>query len=162
MKIVGTGSCLPQRVVSNDDLAAIMDTSDEWISSRTGIRNRHIATTETTTSLACDAVKSALQDAGIDGSEIELIIAASVSTDKIVPSLACQIQAEIGAEGAVAFDINAACSGFLFGLATADAYFKTGRFHKAVVVGAEVLSKIMDWNDRSTCVLFGDGAGQRL
>jgi 3-oxoacyl-[acyl-carrier-protein] synthase-3 len=159
MKIVGTGSCLPQRVVSNDDLAAIMDTSDEWISSRTGIRNRHIATTETTTSLACDAVKSALQDAGIDGSEIDLIIAASVSTDKIVPSLACQIQAEIGAEGAVAFDINAACSGFLFGLATADAYFKTGRFHKAVVVGAEVLSKIMDWNDRSTCVLFGDGAG---
>ena len=159
MKIVGTGSCLPQRVVSNDDLAAIMDTSDEWISSRTGIRNRHIATTETTTSLACDAVKSALQDAGIDGSEIDLIIAASVSTDKIVPSLACQIQAEIGAGSAVAFDINAACSGFLFGLATADAYFKTGRFHKAVVVGAEVLSKIMDWNDRSTCVLFGDGAG---
>ena len=91
MKIVGTGSCLPQRVVSNDDLAAIMDTSDEWISSRTGIRNRHIATTETTTSLACDAVKSALQDAGIDGSEIDLIIAASVSTDKIVPSLACQL-----------------------------------------------------------------------
>lgn len=159
MKIVGTGSCLPQRVVSNDDLAAIMDTSDEWISSRTGIRNRHIATTETTTSLACCAVKSALQDAGIDGSEIDLIIAASVSTDKIVPSLACQIQAEIGAGSAVAFDINAACSGFLFGLATADAYFKTGRFHKAVVVGAEVLSKIMDWNDRSTCVLFGDGAG---
>ena len=159
MKIVGTGSCLPQRVVSNDDLAAIMDTSDEWISSRTGIRNRHIATTETTTSLACDAVKSALQVAGIDGSEIDLIIAASVSTDKIVPSLACQIQAEIGAGSAVAFDINAACSGFLFGLATADAYFKTGRFHKAVVVGAEVLSKIMDWNDRSTCVLFGDGAG---
>ena len=110
MKIVGTGSCLPQRVVSNDDLAAIMDTSDEWISSRTGIRNRHIATTETTTSLACDAVKSALQDAGIDGSEIDLIIAASVSTDKIVPSLACQIQAEIGAGSAVAFDINAACS----------------------------------------------------
>ena len=134
MKIVGTGSCLPQRVVSNDDLAAIMDTSDEWISSRTGIRNRHIATTETTTSLACDAVKSALQDAGIDGSEIDLIIAASVSTDKIVPSLACQIQAEIGAGSAVAFDINAACSGFLFGLATADAYFKTGRFHKAVGV----------------------------
>ena len=100
MKIVGTGSCLPQRVVSNDDLAAIMDTSDEWISSRTGIRNRHIATTETTTSLACDAVKSALQDAGIDGSEIDLIIAASVSTDKIVPSLACQIQAEIGAGSA--------------------------------------------------------------
>ena len=159
MKIVGTGSCLPQRVVSYDDLVALLDTSDEWISSRTGIRNRHIATTETTTSLACDAVKSALQDAGIDGSEIDLIIAASVSTDKIVPSLACQIQAEIGAGSAVAFDINAACSGFLFGLATADAYFKTGRFHKAVVVGAEVLSKIMDWNDRSTCVLFGDGAG---
>ena len=159
MKIVGTGSCLPQRVVSNDDLAAIMDTSDEWISSRTGIKTRHIATTETTTSLAVEAVKNAIADAGIDGNEIDLIIAASVSADKIVPSLACQIQAEIGADSAVAFDINAACSGFLFGLATADAYFKTGRFHKAVVVGAEVLSKIMDWNDRSTCVLFGDGAG---
>ena len=159
MKIVGTGSCLPQKVVTNDDLAAIMDTSDEWISSRTGIKTRHIATTETTTSLAVQAVKNAVEDAGIDGSSIDLIIAASVSTDKIVPSLACQIQAEIGAEGAVAFDINAACSGFLFGLATADAYFKTGRFHNAVVVGAEVLSKIMDWNDRSTCVLFGDGAG---
>ena len=159
MKIIGTGSSLPQKVVTNDDLAAIMDTSDEWISSRTGIRKRHIATTETTTSLAVEAVKAALSDAGTDGSEIDLIIAASVTGDKIVPSLACQIQAEIGADSAVAFDINAACSGFLFALATADAYFKTGRFHKAVILGAEVLSKIMDWNDRSTCVLFGDGAG---
>ena len=156
MKIIGTGSSLPQKVVTNDDLAAIMDTSDEWISSRTGIRKRHIATTETTTSLAVEAVKAALSDAGTDGSEIDLIIAASVTGDKIVPSLACQIQAEIGADSAVAFDINAACSGFLFALATADAYFKTGRFHKAVILGAEVLSKIMDWNDRSTCVLFGD------
>ena len=159
MKIIGTGSSLPQKVVTNDDLAAIMDTSDEWISSRTGIRKRHIATTETTTSLAVEAVKAALSDAGTDGSEIDLIIAASVTGDKIVPSLACRIQAEIGADSAVAFDINAACSGFLFALATADAYFKTGRFHKAVILGAEVLSKIMDWNDRGTCVLFGDGAG---
>ena len=142
MKIIGTGSSLPQKVVTNDDLAAIMDTSDEWISSRTGIRKRHIATTETTTSLAVEAVKAALSDAGTDGSEIDLIIAASVTGDKIVPSLACQIQAEIGADSAVAFDINAACSGFLFALATADAYFKTGRFHKAVILGAEVLSKI--------------------
>lgn len=159
MKIIGTGSVLPEKIVTNNDLAAIMDTSDEWISSRTGIKTRYIATTETTTSLAVRAVKKAIEDAGIDGSSIDLIIAASVSTDKIIPSLACQIQAEIGAKSAVAFDINAACSGFLFGLATADAYFKTGRFHNAVVVGAEVLSKIMDWNDRSTCVLFGDGAG---
>ncbi len=159
MKIKGTGSSLPDKVVSNDDLSKIMDTSDEWISSRTGIRTRHIATTETTTSLSIDAVKKALADANVDGEEIDLIIAASVTQDKIVPSLACQIQAAIGAEKAVAFDMNAACSGFLFGLATADAYFRTGRFHKAVVVGAEVLSKIMDWSDRSTCVLFGDGAG---
>ena len=110
MKIIGTGSSLPQKVVTNDDLAAIMDTSDEWISSRTGIRKRHIATTETTTSLAVEAVKAALSDAGTDGSEIDLIIAASVTGDKIVPSLACRIQAEIGADSAVAFDINAACS----------------------------------------------------
>lgn len=159
MKIVGTGSCLPQRIVTNDELATIMDTSDEWISTRTGIRKRHIATTETTTSLAVIAAQEALKDAGMEGSDIDLIIAASVTTDKIVPSMACQIQAQIGADSAVAFDINAACSGFLFGLATADAYFRTKRFRNALIIGAEVLSKIMDWNDRSTCVLFGDGAG---
>ena len=159
MKIIGTGSALPKKVVSNDDLAKIMDTSDEWISSRTGIRKRHIATTETTVSLSVDAAKAALKASNTKPEEIDLIIAATVSHDNIVPTLACQVQAELGATNAVAFDLVAACSGFLFGLATADAYMKTGKFHKAIIIGAEVLSKIMDWDDRSTCVLFGDGAG---
>lgn len=159
MKIIGTGSALPKKVVSNDDLSKIMDTSDEWISSRTGIKTRHIATTETTVSLSVEAAKAALEASNTNPDEIDLIIAATVSHDNVIPTLACQVQAELGAKNAVAFDLVAACSGFLFGLATADAYMKTGKFHKAIIIGAEVLSKIMDWNDRGTCVLFGDGAG---
>ena len=159
MKILGTGSVLPDKVVTNNQLAEIMDTSDEWISSRTGIKERHLATTETTTSLSVAAARIALEDAGVKPEELDLIIAATVTPDNIVPTLSCQVQAELGAVNAFAFDMGAACSGFLFGLATADAYMKTGRVHKALVIGAEVLSKIMDWNDRSTCVLFGDGAG---
>ena len=159
MKILGTGSSLPQKIVSNDDLAQVMDTSDEWISSRTGIRNRHIAVEETTTSMSVDAAKKALADAAVAAEEIDLIIAATVSSDYIFPTLACEIQAAIGAVNATAFDIGAGCSGFLFALATADAYFATGRCRKALILGAETLSKMMDWSDRSTCVLFGDGAG---
>ena len=159
MKILGTGSSLPQKIVSNDDLAQVMDTSDEWISSRTGIRNRHIALEETTTSMSVDAAKKALADAAVAAEEIDLIIAATVSSDYIFPTLACEIQAAIGAVNATAFDIGAGCSGFLFALATADAYFATGRCRKALILGAETLSKMMDWSDRSTCVLFGDGAG---
>ena len=159
MKILGTGSSLPQKIVSNDDLAQVMDTSDEWISSRTGIRNRHIAVEETTTSMSVDAAKKALADAAVAAEEIDLIIAATVSSDYIFPTLACEIQAAIGAVNATAFDIGAGCSGFLFALATADAYFATGRCRKALILGADTLSKMMDWSDRSTCVLFGDGAG---
>ncbi len=159
MKILGTGSSLPQKIVSNDDLAKVMDTSDEWISSRTGIRNRHIAVEETTTSMSVDAAKKALADAAVAAEEIDLIIAATVSSDYIFPTLACEVQAAIGAVNATAFDIGAGCSGFLFALATADAYFATGRCRKALILGAETLSKMMDWSDRSTCVLFGDGAG---
>lgn len=159
MKIIGTGSCLPKRIVTNQDLANIMDTSDEWITTRTGIKTRHIATEETTTSLSVGAAKKALEDAGIQPEELDLIIAATVTSDNIIPMLSAQVQAEIGADNATAFDINAACSGFLFELTIADAYMKAGRSKKALLIGAETLSKIMDWNDRSTCVLFGDGAG---
>ena len=127
MKILGTGSSLPQKIVSNDDLVKVMDTSDEWISSRTGIRNRHIAVEETTTSMSVDAAKKALADAAVAAEEIDLIIAATVSSDYIFPTLACEVQAAIGAVNATAFDIGAGCSGFLFALATADAYFATGR-----------------------------------
>lgn len=159
MKIIGTGSALPERIVSNDDLAQIMETSDEWIRSRTGIGTRHLATVETTTSLSVEAAKRAMEAAQVDPEEIDLIIAATLTPDNVLPTLACEVQAELGAVNAVAFDLVAACSGFMFGLATADAYLKTGHYHKALVIGAEVLSKIMDWNDRGTCVLFGDGAG---
>ena len=159
MRIVGTGSALPEKIVYNDDLSKIMDTSDEWIRSRTGIRARHLVTTETTTGMSVEAAKKALHAAGTEAGELDLIICATLSSDRIIPTLACEVQSALGAENAVAFDLGAACSGFLFGLATADAYLKTGRFHKALVIGAETLSKMMDWNDRGTCVLFGDGAG---
>ena len=130
MRIIGTGSALPKLIVSNDDLAKIMDTSDEWISSRTGIRKRHIATEETTTSLSVDAAMKALEASDTKPEEIDMIIAATVSSDKIIPTLSCEVQAAIGATNAVAFDIGAACSGFLFALATANAYMKTaGRQH---------------------------------
>lgn len=159
MKILGTGSALPKKVVTNDDLAKVMDTSDEWIRSRTGIGQRHIAVEETTTSLAVEAAKAAIKEAEISVEDIDLIVAGTVSPDYLFPTLACEVQAQIGAVRATAFDLSAGCSGFLFALATADAYFATGRFKKALVIGAEVLSKMVDWSDRSTCVLFGDGAG---
>lgn len=158
-RICGTGSILPKKVVTNDDLSKIMDTSDEWISSRTGIRSRHLAVEETLTGMASEAAKQALEEAGIKAEELDMIIAATLSADKICPSLSCEIQREIGAVNAVAFDINAACSGFMFALQTADAYIKAGVYKKILLVGGEILSKMMDWNDRSTCVLFGDGAG---
>lgn len=159
MKILGTGSALPNKIVTNDDLAQVMDTSDEWIRARTGIVQRHIAVEETTTGMAIEAAKRAIADAGIAPQDIDLIICATVSPDYIFPTLACELQAAVGAAHATAFDIGAGCSGFLFALATADAYFQTGRYHNALVLGAETLSKMMDWSDRSTCVLFGDGAG---
>lgn len=159
MKILGTGSALPKKTVTNDDLAQVMDTSDEWIRTRTGIAERHIAVEETTTSMAVAAAKKAIEAARISVFDIDLIICATVSPDYIFPTLACEVQAAVGAERATAFDIGAGCSGFLFALATADAYFQTKRYHNALIIGAETLSKMMDWSDRSTCVLFGDGAG---
>ncbi len=159
IKILGTGSFLPENVATNDFLSTIMDTSDEWISSRTGIKERRLAKTETTASMSAEAAKRALEDAGVNAEELDLIIVGTLSGDHITPSTACEVQAAIGASGAVAFDINAACSGFIFGMNTAYAYMQCKMAKKALVIGAETLSKIMDWNDRSTCVLFGDGAG---
>ena len=159
IKIKGTGSAVPKLRVTNDDLSKLMDTSDEWIRSRTGIGARHLAVEETTTGLAVAAAKEALKDAGMTAEELDLIIAATVTADKFLPNLSCEVQSALGAENAVAFDLNAACSGFLFALNTVQMYLENGVYKKALVIGAETLSKIMDWNDRSTCVLFGDGAG---
>ncbi len=158
-RIIGTGSCLPETIVTNDDLSKIMDTSDEWISSRTGIRERRLAKEETTASMSIKAARRALEDAKVSAQDIDLIIVGTITGDYVTPSTACEVQAALGADKAVAFDVNAACSGFMFALHTADAYFKAGIYKTALILGAETLSKIMDWNDRCTCVLFGDGAG---
>lgn len=159
IKIIGTGRCLPGNIVTNDDLSKIMDTSDEWIASRTGIRKRHIAKEETTATMSAEAAKRALQQSGLSPEEIDLIIVGTITGDYVTPSTACEVQRLIGADNAVAFDINAACSGFMFALNTAYVYLQSGIYKNALIIGAETLSKIMDWNDRSTSVLFGDGAG---
>lgn len=158
-RIIGTGSSIPDRKVTNDDLANIMDTSDEWIYSRTGIHSRHLVEQETTTFMASEAARKAMENAGVLPEEIDLIIVGTVSGDMCYPSTACLVQAEIGAVNAVAYDISAGCSGFLFALNAAHAYIQSGMCQCALVIGAETLSKMMDWSDRSTCVLFGDGAG---
>ena len=158
-RIIGTGSALPALLVSNRELEKIVDTTDEWIRSRTGIESRHIAVEETTTSMAIEAAKKALQDAKASPEELDLIIVGTISPDHYFPSTACEIQNALDAVNATAFDISAACAGFLFGLGIVDAYMKADTVRTALVVGAETLSKMMDWNDRSTCVLFGDGAG---
>lgn len=157
--IKGTGSALPEKIVTNDDLAKLVDTNDEWIKERTGIECRHIATGETVASLASLAAKRALGDAGVDASNVQIILVASCSSEKALPCVACQVQSAIGADKAVAFDLNAACSGFLFAMNTIEAYFAAGVYTNALIIGAEVLSNIMDWEDRGTCILFGDGAG---
>lgn len=158
-RICGTGSVLPKRRVTNEDLSQIMETSDEWIRSRTGIAARHLAVEETLTEMAAEACRQALEEAKIMPEELDMILAATLSPDKLLPCLACELQRELGAVNAVAFDINAACSGFMFALQTADAYIKSGQYQKILIAGGEILSKLMDWKDRSTCVLFGDGAG---
>lgn len=158
-RIIGTGSAVPEQIVTNEDLSKIVETSDEWISSRSGIRERRVAKEETTTSLAILAGKRALENAGIASEEIEVIIVATCTPDCFFPNTACQVQEAIGAKHAVAFDLSAACSGFLFALSTAQAYIKGGIYQKALIIGAETMSKMIDWSDRSTCVLFGDGAG---
>lgn len=158
-EIIGIGAYAPEKIVSNDFLSTIVDTSDEWIYSRTGIKNRRIAENENTSDQAAKAALKALKDAGMEASELELIVVATVSPDNFVPSCACMVQGIIGADKAMAFDINAACSGFIFALNIASQFIKTGQVQNALVIGAETLSKITDWSDRGTCVLFGDGAG---
>lgn len=164
-KITGSGGYLPPRVVSNDELAAELatrniETSDTWITERTGIRQRHLADKGVTTSqLATKAAQAALENAGVQAGDVDLIIVATSTPDFVFPSTACLVQANIGAKGSAAFDVQAVCSGFVYALATADAFVQAGRAKTALVIGAEVFSSILDWNDRGTCVLFGDGAG---
>lgn len=158
-KIIGTGSFLPPRVVTNDELSQIMDTGDEWIYTRTGIHSRHIAVDETVAYMAAAAARKALDYSGIDAGEIGLVIAATMTGEQTMPGTACRVQAEIGAVNAAAFDISAACSGFLFALSIADSFIKNGMHKNVLVIGADAMSRAVDWNDRSTCVLFGDGAG---
>lgn len=159
IKIVGTGSALPEKCVTNEELTKMVDTSDEWIRERTGIRSRHVSQGETVVELSAAACEKALKDAGKTAADVELLLVATCSPETGIPCVACQVQSRIGAENAVAFDINAACAGFLFALHTVYAYIEAGIYKHALIVGAEVLSKIVDWNDRGTCILFGDGAG---
>ena len=159
-RISGTGSYLPERVLSNAELEKLVETSDEWITSRTGIRERRIAADgETTGDLAFHAATRALEAAGTKASELDLIVLGTTTPDIIFPSTACLLQARLGANGCAAFDVNAACSGFMYALGIADKFIRSGQARKALVIGAETLSRMMDWTDRSTCVLFGDGAG---
>lgn len=156
--VLGTGSYLPPRVVTNDDLSAFLDTSDEWITQRVGIRSRHVSTTETAADMAFRAAEAALTNSGIAADAIDLILAASVSGETISPSISCLVQRGLGVT-CPAFDLNAACSAFLFLLDTADAFFARGGIDRILVIGAERMSRIVDWTDRSTAVIFGDGAG---
>ena len=158
-RIVGTGAYVPEQIATNDDLARIVETNDEWIRSRTGIGERRIATTETTSYMAAQAAKQALDQAGIAPEDVDLILLATSSPDYCFPNGACEIQEQIGAVNAAGYDISAACTGFVFALNTAHAFIQAGIYRTALVVGADVLSKLLDWTDRGTCVLFGDGAG---
>lgn len=159
-RIAGTGSYLPEKVLTNDDLAKFVDTSDEWIATRTGIRERHIAAEgETTSDLAFHAATRAMEAAGVSASELDLIILGTTTPDIIFPSTACLLQARLGANGCGAFDVNAACSGFLYALSIADKFIKSGDAKTVLVVGAETLTRMVDWSERTTAVLFGDGAG---
>jgi 3-oxoacyl-[acyl-carrier-protein] synthase-3 len=156
----GVGAYLPKRIMTNNDLARIVDTNDEWITERTGIKARHIAADdELTSDLGIHAAKQALVRAGIDPVEIDLVICATATPDRTFPATAVKIQASLGVTKGAAFDIQAVCSGFVYAMATADNFLKTGQFKRALVIGAETFSRILDWSDRGTCVLFGDGAG---
>jgi 3-oxoacyl-[acyl-carrier-protein] synthase-3 len=159
-RIAGTGSYLPPRIVTNDELAQRIDTSDAWIQERTGIKQRHIAdASQTSSDLALEASRRALESAGLKAADIDLIVVATSTPDFVFPSTACLLQAKLGVKGCPAFDVQAVCSGFVYGLGIADNFIRAGTHKRALVVGAEVFSRILDWNDRGTCVLFGDGAG---
>lgn len=159
-RIAGTGSYLPEKILTNAELEKIVETSDQWIRERTGIEQRHIAAEgQTTVDLAEQAALRAMEAAGVTASELDLIVMGTTTPDIIFPSSACLLQARIGANGCPAFDVNAACSGFIFALATADKFIRAGAAKTVLVVGAETLTRMLDWSDRNTCVLFGDGAG---
>jgi 3-oxoacyl-[acyl-carrier-protein] synthase-3 len=159
-RIAGTGSYLPEKCLTNDDLAKFVDTSDEWIAARTGIRQRHVAAEgETTCDLAYHASVRALESAGVSASELDLIVVGTTTPDIIFPSTACLLQHRLGANGCPAFDVNAACTGFVYALTVADKFIRSGAAKTVLVVGAETLTRMLDWSDRGTCVLFGDGAG---
>lgn len=158
--IIGTGKYVPEKILTNSDLEKIVETNDEWIVSRTGIRERHIAAPEQATSdLAYEAALKALESAGMKAEDLDLIIVATVTPDSTFPSTACILQDKLGAKGAAAFDLSAACSGFVYSLATATGFIQNGMYNNALVIGADTLSRITDYTDRNTCVLFGDGAG---
>ncbi|MGE0558254.1 MAG: beta-ketoacyl-ACP synthase III [Burkholderiales bacterium] len=159
-RIIGTGSYLPEKILTNSDLATSVDTSDEWIQQRTGIRQRHIAAdNEFASDLALQASRRALDMAGITADKLDLVIVATTTPDMVFPSTACILQSRLGIRGMPAFDVQAVCSGFIYALATADQFMRSGQYEHILVVGAEVYSRILDWEDRGTCVLFGDGAG---
>jgi 3-oxoacyl-[acyl-carrier-protein] synthase-3 len=161
--ILGIGSYVPERIVTNYDLEQMMDTSDEWIRTRTGIEERRIASDDVDTShMAAEAAKQALEDAGIAAEQLDLILVATVTPDYAFPSVACMVQDQIGAKHAAAMDISAACAGFMYGMITAQQFIQTGAYKYVLVIGSEKLSKIVDWNDRNTAVLFGDGAGAAI
>lgn len=159
-RILATGSALPERVVTNADLEKMVDTSDEWIRSRTGIRERRVAADgETTGDLAFRAAQQALQDAGVKASELDMVILGTTTPDLVFPATACLVQHRLGANGCMAFDVNAACSGFVYALGVANNFVRTGQVKRALVMGAETLTRMVDWSERESCVLFGDGAG---
>ena len=163
IRIIGTGSYLPKKVADNHFLSTIVDTDDEWICQRTGIKERHLSNgKEGTTYMATHAAEAALENAGITADELDMIIVATVSADTYVPSTSCQVQGAIGAIRATCFDLNAACSGFLFAMNTAYAYIEMGMAKTILIIGAETLSREVDWSDRSSCILFGDGAGAAI
>lgn len=163
IRIIGTGSYLPKKVADNHFLSTIVDTDDEWIRQRTGIKERHLSNgKEGTTYMAAHAAEAALENAGITADELDMIIVATVSADTYVPSTSCQVQGAIGAIRATCFDLNAACSGFLFAMNTAYAYIEMGMAKTILIIGAETLSREVDWSDRSSCILFGDGAGAAI
>lgn len=162
LEFIATGSFLPEKTISNTDLQMLMDTSDEWIYSRTGIRSRHIATTETTEELAVKAAENCLLSSGLSSGDIDLVICATVTSETAVPSVAACVKKTLGLSHALAFDINAACSGFIFALNVAKNMMENTSYSTALIIGAEILSRTVDWRDRSTCVLFGDGAGAAI
>lgn len=158
-RICGTGSYVPENYYDNNDIAKLVDTSDEWIRERTGIIRRHIVTEDTTVSMAANAANAALQNGNVQAEELDLILVATITPNRVVPGMACEVQKEIGAVNAACFDMSAACSGFVFALNTAQAYIAAGLYRTILIIGSESLSNIVNWEDRGSCILFGDGAG---